>query len=238
MLNLLNPSAFDFVAIFSTFTEYWYFYLALLIFIVGLILFFVLVKPIKRDRLTPTQRLVYIAVLTALCIVGNAFLTIPITPSNSISFTITICFVAGYLLGAKAGFTVGFLGDLIGCIIFPQGVYLPLMSIASGLYGMIPGVLFSYFKGDNKWGVYVKAGVSSALIYLICSLVLNSVSLWLLYSSKAFGAYLLVRLPIMSINAAVNLVLCVAIVGVLPRVLPKSKFVFNQVKEIENEDNA
>ncbi len=243
LLAYVTPSAFDFATIFSTVTKFWYFYLALLVIIVGLVLFFIFVKPIKRDKLTHTQRLVYIAVLTAICTVANCFLTIPITPNNSLSFTITVCFIAGYLLGAKAGFVVGFVGDLIGCIIFPQGVYLPLMSVASGLYGMIPGLLFSYFNSDKKFNNYLKTIISAILIYGICSLVLNSISLWLLYSSKAFSAYLIVRLPFMSINAVMNCALCLLIVGVLPRILPNSKFVFegykkSKVEETESENNV
>ncbi len=243
MSNLLlsAPSSFDFGAIFSSFKEYWYFYLALLVVVVGLVLFFVLVKPKKRNKLTKTQRLVYISVLTAICTVANCFLTIPITPNNSLSFTITVCFLAGYLLGAKAGFIVGFIGDLIGCIVFPQGVYLPLMSVASGLYGMIPGLLFSYFNSSRKFNSYVKTVISAVLIYGICSLVLNSVSLWLLYSSKAFGAYLIIRLPFMTINAVMNCALCILMVGILPRVLPKNKFVFDTEKKtkktIEQKDS-
>ncbi len=239
MLNLLAsgmPSAFEFSAIFSTFTEYWYFYLALFILLVGFALFFIFVKPIKRDRLSRTQKIVYIAVLTAVCTITNCFLTIPITPNNSLSFTITVCFIAGYLLGAKAGFIVGFVGDLIGCIIFPLGPYLPLMSVASGLYGMIPGILFAYFKKETKIINFVKVVISSLIIYVICSILLNSISLWLLYSSKGFGVYLLVRLPLMTANAALNCALCVLVVGILPRVLPNSKFVFNTKTKKEKED--
>ncbi len=231
LLAVTIPSAFDFSAIFSSFTEHWYFYLALLVFLIGLTLFFIFVKPIKRDKLTHTQKLVYISVLTAICTIANCFLTIPITPANSLSFTITVCFIAGYLLGAKAGFIVGFVGDLIGCIVFPQGVYLPLMSVASGLYGMIPGILFGYFNGKSKWTSYIKTALSALIIYIVCSVVLNSISLWILYSSKTFSAYLIVRLPLMTLNAVINCALCMVIVTTLPRILPKDKFCFEKRKK-------
>ncbi len=234
MSNLLLTSPFDFSAIFGSFTKYWYFYLALFLIVAGLTVFFILVKPVKRARLNSTQRLVYISMLTAICTVANAHLTILVTRGNSLSFTITVCFLAGYLLGARAGFAVGFIGDLIGCIIFPQGVYLPLMSIASGLYGFIPGLLFSYFDSNKKLNNFVKTVISAFIIYAVCSLALNSVSLWLVYSSKSFGAYLLTRLPIMSLNAVVNCALCFIIVGILPRILPKNKFVFDMEKKDEN----
>ncbi len=228
MFNFLStvPDAFDFAGIFGTFVEYWYLYLTLFLALAGIVLFFIFVKPLRRDRLSKTQKLVYVAILTAISTVANCFLTIPITSINSLSFTITVCFIAGYLLGAKCGFVVGFLGDLIGCIVYPMGPYFPLMSLASGLFGFVPGVLFTYFKGNGKFSNYIKAIISALVIFVVCSVVLNSISTWMYYSSKTFWAYIVVRLPLMSANAVMNCVLCILIVGILPRVLPKSKFVF------------
>ena len=225
MSNLL-VSSFDFSAIFGNIIEKWYLYLPLLL-IIGLFIALFFVKDKERNYLSNTQKLVYTAMLTALCTILNCFITF--YPQNyiAISFNSTICFVAGLLLGYKRGFCVGFLGDLIGAIIFPQGVYNPLIGLASGLFGFIPGLLFDKFR-INK---YLLTVISSIITLILCTCFLNTFGLWLIYGlgKKTFFAYLFVRLPWQTFVAVGNAVLCLLLVAFLPKVLPKNKFnLFNE----------
>lgn len=223
---LSAPAApFDFAAIFGNIRTNWYYYLALTVCLIAITVFFVLKKPKTRLALTPTQKTTYVSVLTALCVAANCFSYFPVS-YISVSFTYTVCFLAGYLLGAKAGFIVGFTGDLIGGIIMPAGAYNPLIGIASGLSGLIPGLAFDYFGGND----YAKTCVSSAVNLVLCTSGLNTFALWLMYGlgKKTFLAYLWVRFPWQVLVAGANLVLCLALVAAIPRIFPVGKFALAQ----------
>ena len=88
-----------------------------------------------------TYKLALTGMLTALSITAN-MLTIPLTPSNGISFTIVIAFIAGIYLGAIPAVAVGYLGDLIGHFIFPMGAYNWFMGLSCALCGLIPALIY------------------------------------------------------------------------------------------------
>lgn len=220
MLDLL-VAPFDVKEIFGNVISQWYYYLILIAAIGLFIVFAVFCKGRERNNLTPTQKLVYVAVFSALNAVVNTFSYFPVS-YISISLVPTICFVAGYLLGAKGGFLVGFIGDLIAGIIFPSGVYSPIIGIANGLLGFIPGILFEYFK-FNKYLITV---LSAILTLIVCTSGLNTLGLWLIFGlgKKTFWAYLWVRLPWQLIVAFGNVVVCCLLTTLLPRILPRDKF--------------
>lgn len=235
MTFLLLTEAFDFGTIFGNVLKEWYYYLVLAIFIFALVLFFVFKKPNKRNSLSPTQKIVYTAVLCALCVAANCFTYYPVS-FICISFTYTVCFVAGYLLGARAGFAVGFIGDMIGGIIAPSGAYNPLIGLSSGLIGFIAGFVYDYFKGN----AYVKACVFAVASLIICTSGLNTFALWLMYGlgKKSFWAYLIARLPWQLLVCAANLALCCALAAILPKVLPKCKFFPNGLQKEAEKDTG
>lgn len=123
-----------------------------------------------------TYKLALTAMLTALSIVANA-LTIPLTPSNAISFTILIAFISGIYLGALPAVAVGFLGDLIGHIVFPMGgAYNWFMGLSCALMGLIPALIYKT-KLNRTWKLLI-----SLTVYLVtCSLFLNTFGFWLQY---------------------------------------------------------
>lgn len=225
--------AFNFSLIFGNFVSRWYYYLALALFFVFFLLFLLFKKQPKRNNLTDTQKITYISVLTALSVVAN-ILTFFIVPNRyAVSFIAIPCFIAGYLLGAGAGFIVGFTGDLIAAIIMPAGAYLPLIGIASGLWGFIPGIIFSYFKGKGV----VKTIISFAICFIVCSAFLNTLANWLYVvidrnSATTFWAYLIIRIWFQAIVCTVNCLLCIWLYKFLPRILPKSKFTLESENEL------
>lgn len=230
MKNLLSSSAantapFDFSAIFGNFLQKWYYYLTLFLVIAGIIVFFAFVKPKRKSSLSETKKAVYTAVFTALSFVANSFSYFPVS-YISISVLPTVCFLSGLLLGAKSGFFVGFIGDLLGAMIFPAGAYNPLIGIASGLSGLIPGVLFDYFNGNG----YVKTVISFAFSLVVCTSGINTLALYLVYGlgRKTFWAYLIVRLPWQVLVAAGNLVLSISLYAALKKILPEEKFDLGQ----------
>lgn len=207
--------------------------------LIAIVLLLVLGKPKKRTSLSKTKRIVYVALLTAVCTVLNIF-TIPLSNVVWISFISIPCFIAGYLFGCIDGFAVGFIGDLIGALIHPQGAYMPIIGIASGIWGFIPGVLFTYVKGNE----ILKTVISYFLCFLICTVFLNTFGLWLLYGigKKSFWAYLWVRLPWQALSTLINMLLAFPILAVFPHLLPKCVEIYQpehgEQKEVECYDNS
>lgn len=219
----LKTEPFDFGSIFGNILSKWYYYLILAVFLAALILFFVKTRRPERperNNLSKTQRLVYTALFAALSFVANYF-TVKVSDALQISFVATVGFLSGYLLGGGLGFAASFTGDLICGIVAPFGAYNPIIGIGSGLWGLIPGVIFTYFKGND----YVKAAVSFIVSFVVCSFAVNTLGLSLMYSMTFLS--LLSLLPVKLLVAAVNAALCFALVAVLPRILPKEKFNLN-----------
>lgn len=155
----------------------------------------------KGKVVKATKRIAYTAVLTALATIFNIITFFPVRYC-SLSFTAIPCFIAGVVLGPISGFGVGFLGDLLGHLILPQGAYMPLIGISSGLMGFIPGVLFLLFNGKD----YLKICISFLICLVICTIFLNTYNLWLVYSkgTKSFWMYLQLRLPFQILISVVN----------------------------------
>ena len=72
--------------------------------------------------LSAAKKVALLAVFIALSIVVNCF-SIDVTASNKIAFTYVVCFFAGYLLGGVPAFCIALLGDAIGYLVNPVGVY-------------------------------------------------------------------------------------------------------------------
>lgn len=163
-----------------------------------------------------TKKLVYTATLTAIATIFNIFVFYP-AKYFAVSFVALPCFIAGAFLGPVHGFGVGILGDLLGCIIHPQGPYLPLIGIASGLLGFIPGIVFQYFKMGNF--LKVKVALSYILTLIICTSGLNTFALWQVFNKdgKSFFAYLALRLPFQVIVSFVNGILSYALMITLEK---------------------
>lgn len=223
MLNLLVSfdKSFDFAYIFKNFVTKWYYYLTLAIVLLVIILLFFIKRKTKRNKLTSTQRLVYISVLASICAIANMF-DIPISEFLQLSIVSTIGLVSGYLLGAGPAFMVCFIGDLVGGIIVPKGPYNPIMGIGTGLWGLIPGLAFEYFKGND----YIKLILSFLVGFLVISLGVNTIGYALMYPNYATLATAFSVLPLKAISLVVNVIISIFIVNTFKKILPKSKFNF------------
>ncbi len=192
-----------------------------------------------------TYKLALTGMLTALSITAN-MLTIPLTPSNGISFTIVIAFIAGIYLGAIPAVAVGYLGDLIGHFIFPMGAYNWFMGLSCALCGLIPALI--YKLPLNR---LLKLVISLVIYLAVCSLCLTTLGFWLQFIvgvdpspiglwqyftmdkggiKKSFWVYLAGRAPFMLINWAVNGV----IIGIIQqtKILDKllKRFTYTNIK--------
>ena len=180
-----------------------------------------------------TYKLACIAMLTALSIVANLF-TIPLSGSNSMSFTIAICFFAGIYFGPISGAVVGFMGDLIAHFIYPQGAYNIFLALSTTLFGIIAGLFFKI-----RLPKLVNLCISAVTCFIVCMCGLNTFGLWLQYSLKiglvefinmdkslidsTFWAYLAGRAPWSAINLVVNSVIVAGLLhsGAIAKLMTK-----------------
>ena len=212
----LKTQPFDFVAIFSNIEKRWYYYVLLAVVLIALCIFAYKGKQ-NRNNLTSTQKLVYIAILSALAFLANYF-TFKASDLFQISFVALVGFLAGYLLGGVGGFAVSFIGDFICGIVMPFGAYNPIIGIGTGLWGFVPGIIFTYFKGND----YIKTIISFAICFVLNSFLVNTFGLSIMYG-MSFDS-LLILLPGKLLTVVGNMICSLIFVGVLPRVLPKDKF--------------
>ena len=163
-----------------------------------------------------TKRIAYLSLITAISVIMNA-LTLTVPGSGvAIAFTYIPNFLAGYFFGPGAGFIVGVLGDILGCIIWPKGAWLPLLTLSAGLMGAIPG-LVRYIPLKHRWIILI----SYVLTYLVCSAGINTFTLWHAYAAtkKTFWVYFVGKFPIAIINMIANLVINFMLMPVFNRLI-------------------
>lgn len=167
--------------------------------------------------LSSAKKIAFLAVFTALSVAVN-FLSVDITPTNKITFTYTVCFFAGIFLGAVPAFAVGFLGDAIGYLIVPSGVFW-LFGVTLGLYGFITGIIMNLIPLEGKKGFAVKAVIALIAGYLLITVLINSfvnysylmLFIWNGVAKKTFFVYLGGRLAVQSLIYLVNAGICLVL---------------------------
>lgn len=143
-----------------------------------------------------TQKIAYIAVLTALAVVCNMFFEFKLADTQ---FSLTIFFSAtiGMLIGPIFGFVACFLGDLVGFLYNSGGyMYMPWIGISMGMVALISGLIMNGFYIKNKFGVYIKILIVAVLTFLLCTIAINTTAFWLIYNNRKvpFTAYTITRL--------------------------------------------
>ena len=162
------------------------------------------------------KMIAYLAMITAVSVIANV-LTWPVSAiGGAIAFTYIPNFLAGYYFGPAAGFLVGVVADVLGCIIWPKGAWMPLITLASGLMGLIPG-LVRYIPIHKRWHILI----SYLLTFVICSAGINTFAIWYAFiaGKKTFWVYLLSKLPVSAPNMVANLVINFMLMPVFDRII-------------------
>ena len=153
----------------------------------------------------------YSAAFVALSVVTNVFTVhLGVGASNALSFTYTVCALAGALLGPLPGFIVGAAGDALGWLINPSGgAFNPFIVLITGLIGLISGVVFWAFRKKRfAWKDILLTVLSYVFILLICTNLNTLAMYYYMFSAKySLGAYYVIRVPKQIIFWAVNLIL-------------------------------
>ncbi len=172
---------------------------------------------------TGSQKIAYIAVMTAFCVVSNIFFEFKLADTQ-FSLTLAISALSGILIGAIFGFIASFLGDLVGFLCNSAGfAYMPWIGLTMGLTALIAGLTTTFIKGNGKaWLLYVKLGIISLSTFLLCTVAINTTAFWLLYSKVDYWTYLISRLFIQGQiwNSLFNYLLLFIILPVLQKIKP------------------
>ena len=152
-------------------------------------------SEVMKD-LSHTQKVAYIAVMTALCVVCNMFFEFKLADTQ---FSLTLFFSAltGMIIGPIYGFVACFLGDLVGFLYNSGGfMYMPWIGLSMGLTALIAGLVMNLITFKNKFATYLKILLVAVLTFLLCTVAINTTAFWIIYNTKKvpYFAYLITRL--------------------------------------------
>ncbi len=157
------------------------------------------------------RTLIIMSFLAALGAVFSAFMSVEIPLSGiktvEISLTPIPVMLAGIFFGPLAGGIVGYIADTAGFFMGAQfGAYNPVFSITMALFGVIAGLFYLKSKKNSIWKVLG----STVSAQIICSLILNTLTIWLFY-----GVPLIALIPTRALAALVELPIYVALLMAL-----------------------
>ena len=148
-------------------------------------------------------KIILTAILISLNVILERFVPTYSVWNNNISLGfVTIAFAACYL-GIPYAIAVGGFGDLIGAIIKPFGPYFVGYTITNMLVGLCLAV-FLYKKAT-----VIRIGIATIINKLVCSLVLNTIFISVLYKGgiAAFWVVLVSRIPFVLLMTGIEIVL-------------------------------
>lgn len=95
-----------------------------------------------------------------------------------ISLVYAFCFLTGSVLGPWLGFGVAAIADFLPAIMFPEGPWMPLITLSNAVMALIAGLFFRYLPTKS---VSVKVVLTSVVTFIICTLGLTALGESLLY---------------------------------------------------------
>lgn len=147
-----------------------------------------------------------VAALAGLAVAGR----LAFAPLPNVKPTTDIILIAGFALGARAGFAVGAITALVSNMVFGQGPWTPWQMFAWGVAGVLGALLATATRGRiSRWGLAAAGAVAGLAFGAIMD-----VSQWLLYGGtpreSTLVAYSLTSLPWNIAHAVGNVLFAVA----------------------------
>lgn len=139
--------------------------------------------------MSKTKKIILSGILLTLLIIFARFLSFK-TQFLVVSFSFVPIIISAILLGPKYSLLIAALGDLIGALLFPFGLYFPGFTLSAAMTGLIYG-LFLYIPADKKisdLNFIIRLVTSSILVLGIINIFVTSIWLRLLYGN----AYLII----------------------------------------------
>ncbi len=155
----------------------------------------------KREALTLTAAL---SALSAVGIILGKFLAFNITEFMRFSLENISIIFAGIVFGPIAGFAVGMVQDLIGCICVGYAIN-PIITLGCCVSGLLSGLVFKYL---GKVKTKLKVVLSVACAHLIGSVIIKSAGLSVFYGLPYFETVLWRILNYSIVGAIEAILLC------------------------------
>jgi ECF transporter S component (folate family) len=110
-------------------------------------------EPQKLTSLTIVRAGLFISMSLVLKVMFEVYIPLAGIPALRINFANLPLMLSGIILGPLAGFLTGAAADLINFVVKPGGPFFPGFTLASGLCGFIPGIIFKYLKRDINYNL-------------------------------------------------------------------------------------
>ena len=159
------------------------------------------------------KKLVLASLLLAILIVVERLVSFQ-TPILRISFAYVPIILSAILLGPVWSAVIAGMGDIIGALVFPKGLFFPGFTLIALLTGLVYG-LFLYNTKPNK-AFLIRLSISNFMVLLFIHIGLTS--LWI---AITLGKAFLVIAPTRIISAAILFPLEVSTMYLLKRFLEK-----------------
>ena len=166
----------------------------------------------KKSHKSYIVRLSCMAMLIALEVVLNRFCSVN-TSFLKVGFGFVPVVMAAYLYGPFTAAAVYGLADLIGANLFPIGPYHPGFTVCAAAMGMVYG-LFLHRRSAKGASVFFFAAIPAVINNLIFGLLINTWWVSMLYDSKSYLGYIMIRLPEYAVMIPLNIVLIPFILGI------------------------
>ncbi|HHZ00032.1 MAG TPA: folate family ECF transporter S component [Tissierellia bacterium] len=110
-------------------------------------------EPQKFTPLTLVRAGLFISMSLVLKVMFEVYIPLAGIPALRINFANLPLMLSGMVLGPLAGFLTGAAADIINFIVKPGGPFFPGFTLASGLCGFIPGIIFKHLKKDMNYNL-------------------------------------------------------------------------------------
>lgn len=162
----------------------------------------------------PVRTLCHVALLVALEIVLNRFLSIN-TAGWKIGFSFVPIVICAMIYGPGWGAVAYAIADIIGALLFPMGTYHPGFTI----FAAVRGAMYGYFlyRGTMnigslkiKWDkirLFPNIIVPTVVNCIIVSLFIDTIWVAMLYGSKTYWGWFMYRIPQFLLLVPLNIIL-------------------------------
>lgn len=136
---------------------------------------------------TRAQKIAYIGIMTALCMVSNMFFSFAIFDIQ-FSVTLFMSVMSGILIGPLFGAAAAFLGDFIGYLYASWGlIYMPWVGLSCAAMALIAGLIVNTIKIPLKGSIYLKLAIICVLVLVFCTVGISTTGMYFYFLKIGFS---------------------------------------------------
>ncbi|MBE5747376.1 MAG: hypothetical protein E7352_04305 [Clostridiales bacterium] len=132
-----------------------------------------------------SHKIAYIGVISAFSVGAN--LLVSAFPDSQFSIVMVVALLAGIILGAGAGFVSSVIADGLAWVIYPPGMYMFWVGLATGAFSLLSGLIFSFLNFKFKGAMYVKMCIAIVATFLLCTIGINTTGFYLYNQKMGFS---------------------------------------------------